>query len=65
MKDIFTLKLHAKVRPNDILVKHYNDITYCVKSLKILGPEIWNQLSSKIKSETTCSKFNEYIDNWF
>ena len=40
MKDIFTPKLHPKVRPNDILVKHHNTITYCTKSLKTLGPNI-------------------------
>ena len=34
MKDIFTPKLHPKVRPNDILVKHHNTITYGTKSLK-------------------------------
>ena len=28
MKDIFTPTLHLKVRPNDILVKHHNSITY-------------------------------------
>ena len=27
MKDIFTPKLHPKVRPNDVLVKHHNTIT--------------------------------------
>ena len=43
MKDMFTPKLHPKVRPNDILLKHYNTITYSTKSLKILGPKIWNQ----------------------
>ena len=32
--DIFTPKLHPKVRPNDILVKHHNTITYGAKSLK-------------------------------
>ena len=33
-KDIFTPKLHPKVRPNDNLVKHHNTITYVTKSLK-------------------------------
>ena len=51
MKDIFTPKLHPKVRPNDILVKHHNTITYGTKSLKTLGPKIWNQLPEDIKSE--------------
>ena len=44
MKDIFTPKLHPKARPNDILVKHHNTITYGTKNLKTLGPKIWNQL---------------------
>ena len=38
MKDIFTPKLHPKVRPNNILVKYHNTITYGAKSLKPLGP---------------------------
>ena len=53
MKDIFTTKLHPKVRPNDILVKHHNTITYGAKSLKTLGPKIWSQLRYDIKSETS------------
>ena len=42
MKDIFTPKLHPKVRPNDILVTntYQNTITYGTKSLKTLGPKI-------------------------
>ena len=49
MRDIFTPKLHLhhKVRPNDVLVKHHNIITYSTKSLKTLGPKIWNQLPGK------------------
>ena len=55
MKDIFTPKLHPKARPNDILIKHHNTITYGTKSLKILGPKIWNQLLSDIKLGTSYS----------
>ena len=43
-KVIFTPKLHPKVGPNDILVKHHNTIKYGTKSLKTLGSKIWNQL---------------------
>ena len=53
MKDIFTPKLHPKVRPNDILVKHHNTITYGTKSLETIGPKIWNQLLEDIKAETS------------
>ena len=54
MKDIFTPKLHPKIRPNDILVKHQNTITYGTKILKTLGPEILSY-----------TKFKEYIDTLF
>ena len=53
MKDIFTPKLPSRVRPNGILVKHHNTITYGTKALKTLGPKIWNQLPEGIKSETS------------
>ena len=47
-KDIFTPKLHPKVKSNDILVKHHNTITNGTKSLKTLGPKICNQLPEDI-----------------
>ena len=64
MKIIFTPKLHPKVRPNDISVKHHNAITYDARSLKTLSPKIWNQLPGDIKSETSFTKLKEYIDTW-
>ena len=48
IKDIFTPKLHPKVKPNDILVKHHNTITNGTKSLKTLGPKICKQLPEDI-----------------
>ena len=39
MKDIFTPKLHAKIRSNDILVKYHITITYGTKGMKIFGPK--------------------------
>ena len=64
-KDIFTPKLQPKIKPNDILVKHHNTITYGTKSLKTLGPKISNQIPVDIKSETSYTIFKEYIDIWF
>ena len=54
-----------KVRPNNILVKHNNTVTYGTKSLKTLDPKICNQLLGDIKSETSFTKFKEYIVTWF
>ena len=65
MKDIFTPKLHPKVRPTDILVKQHNTITYGTKSLKTLDPKVWDQLPEDIKPETSYTKFKEYINNCF
>ena len=56
MKDTFTPKLHAKLRPNDILIKDHNNITYGAKSLKTLSLKMWNQLPGKIKSKTCYTK---------
>ena len=57
IKNIFTPKLHPKVRSSDILAKHHNTITYGTKSLKTLGPKIWNVLSDGVKSETFYTTF--------
>ena len=65
MKNIFTSKENAKVRPNNIVVKSHNSATYGDKSLMTLGPKIWNALPENIKSETSYKKFKEYIDLWF
>ena len=58
MIDIFIPKLHPKVRP------HHNTMAYSTKSLKTLGPKIWNQLPEDIKSETSNTKFKEHIGTW-
>ena len=50
---------------DDILLKHHNTISCGVKSLKTLGPTIWNQLPGDAKSETSSNKFKEYIDTRF
>ena len=63
MKNIFSAKTNAKVRPNDILVKAHKAATYGDKSLTTLGPKIWNgALPSHIKAENS---FKEYIATLF
>ena len=65
MKNIFTPKTNAKIRPHDIIVRHHNTATYCDKSLTGLGPKIWNKLSANIKSLTSITEFKEFIRTWF
>ena len=40
MKNLFTSKENARVRPNNIVVKSHNSATYGDKSLMALGPKI-------------------------
>ena len=40
IKNIFTPKTNAKIRPHDITVRHQNTATYGDKSLTGLGPKI-------------------------
>ena len=64
MKNIFTRKQNARVRPHDLLVRSHKTVTYGDKSLKMLGPRIWNALPTEIKRETSLSKFKEYVKLW-
>ena len=61
MKFIFTPKESENVRQNDIIVKRINTGTFGTQSLRFLGPKIWNNLPSNIKSETSFPKFEKYI----
>ena len=65
MKNIFSPKTNAKIRPHDIIVRHHNTATYGDKSLTALGPKIWNKLPTNTKSLTSITKFKEYIRTWF
>ena len=62
MKIIFTIKQNARVRPHNLLVRSHKAATYVDKSLKILGPKIWNVLSTEIKRETSLCKFKEWLN---
>ena len=65
MKSIFSAKLNARVRPNDILVKTRKSATFGDKSLARLGPKIWNALPQNIKAENRYVKYKEHIATWF
>ena len=61
MKDIFTFKENAKVRQNDNIVKRLTTSRFGTQSLRSLGPKIWNNLPSNIKSETSILKFENLL----
>ena len=65
MKNIFTPKTNAKIRPHDIIPRHHNTATYGDKKLTALGPKIWSKLPTNIKSLTSITKFKGFIRTWF
>ena len=65
MKSIFSAKLNARVRLNDILVKARKSATFGDKSLATLEPKIWNALPQNIKPENSYVKFKVYIATYF
>ena len=64
MKSIFSAKLNARVRPNDILVKAHKSATFGDKILATLGFKIWNSLPQNRNAENSYVKFIEYIATW-
>ena len=64
MKNIFTPKTNAKIRPFDIIVRRRNTAIYRHKILTALGSKNWNKLPANIKSLTSITKFKKYIKTW-
>ena len=65
MKEIFCKNKNLTHRPFDIKVNQNNTTKYGCKSLKSLGPHIWNSLPTEMKKETDFGKFKTYISKWF
>ena len=68
MKNIF--KLRETIRPvreaykMNLEIPRINQATFGTRSLRILGPKIWNSLPLHVKSCENLSLFKEIIKNW-
>ena len=49
---------------NNIEVPQVTQVTYGSRSLRALGPKIWNGLNEEIKSSKTLEIFKKNIKNW-
>ena len=65
MGEIFHRTKWLTHRPNNIQVNVHKTVKYGDKSLRTLGPHIWNSLPEHVKAETNFIKFKEYINQWF
>ena len=50
---------------SNLKVNAPNTTKYGSKSLRSLGPHIWNSLPERVKEETNPKIFKEYINQWF
>ena len=65
MKEIFHKTAFRMHRPFHLEVNENHTTKYGNKSLRCLGPHIWNSLPNQIKKETDYTKFKEFINDWF
>ena len=68
MNNIFKLKLNAReVRDRyklNLDIPKWNRRTFGYKSLKVLGPKIWNKLPYYVKSSDKLDSFKNLLKNW-
>ena len=65
MEEIFHRTKWLTHRANNIQVNVHKTVKNDGKSLRTLGPHIWNSFSEHMKVETNSIKFRECINQWF
>ena len=56
---------HSARRKNDLVINRVKTTTFGEKSLKTLGPKIWNSSPEDVKDLTSLPKFTEFIKTWY
>ena len=68
MYNIFKLKINGREVRNkyklNLDIPKWNQKTYGYKSLKVLGPKIWNNLPYHVKSSENLDTFKNLLKNW-
>ena len=62
MKNRFAKREVPKRRKNNLEIPNRNTVKYGDKSIRSLGPHIWNGLPEEIKNENSYDKFKEYLN---
>ena len=65
IKEIFHKTAFRTHRPLNLEVNENDTTKYGNKSLRCLGPNIWNSLPNQTKKETNYTKFKDFIQDWF
>ena len=66
MQSIFSSRTskHPSRNPNNLNHFRPNQVTFSSKSLKAIGPQIWNCLPNEIKSADNLNSFKRMIKQW-
>ena len=65
MKNLFAKREVSKRRKNNLEIPNRSTSKFGDKSLRRVGPHIWNGLPEEIKNETSYDKFEEYLNTWY
>ena len=65
MKNLFAKREVSKRRKNNLKIPNRNTVKYLDKSIRSLGPHIWNGLPEKFKNETSYDKFKKYLNTCY
>ena len=65
MRTSFKKGSHSARRKNDLVVNRAKTTTFGEKSLRTLGPKIYNSLPEDVKYLTSVPKFREFIKTWY
>ena len=61
----FKKSSHSASRKDDFVVNRAKTATFGEKSLRTVGPKIWNSLLKDVKDLTSLQKFTEFIKTWY
>ena len=65
LRNLFVKNSDSKRHYKNLKIPSRNTVTFGDKSIRILGPHVWNQLPERLKSETSFPIFKKSLSDWF
>ena len=62
MKNLFAKREVSKIKKNNLEIPDRNTVKFVDKSIRSLGPHIWNGLPEEIKNKTPYDEFKDYLN---
>ena len=65
MKNLFAKREVSMRRKNNLEIPDRSTVKYEDKSIRSLGPHIWNGLPEEIRNENFYDNFKQYLNTWY